>query len=62
MVSSLTARSRLLKHAVESHKPVLLLNVGPTRGDNVAGVEKIDISSGLVMREVARAVMSVIFF
>ena len=35
----------------------MLLNVGPTRADNVSGVEKIDISSGTIMPDVARTVM-----
>lgn len=48
---------RLLKHALELKKPVMLLNVGPTRADGIPGVEKIDIASGIVMREVARAIM-----
>lgn len=48
---------RLLKHALELKKPVMLLNVGPTRADGVPGVEKIDIASGMVIRDVARAVM-----
>jgi len=48
---------RLLKHAVELHKPVLLLNVGPSRADGHPGVEKIDIASGMIMKEVVKAVL-----
>ncbi|KAK0466965.1 DHS-like NAD/FAD-binding domain-containing protein [Desarmillaria tabescens] len=48
---------RLLKHALELKKPVLMINVGPTRADNVPGVEKIDITSGAIMRDVARVLL-----
>lgn len=48
---------RLLKHAIELCKPVLLLNVGPTRADQVPQVEKIEIPSGAVLRDVVRAVL-----
>lgn len=48
---------RLLKHAIELRKPVLLLNVGPTRADQVPQVEKIEIPSGAVLRDVVRAVL-----
>ncbi|KIP02692.1 hypothetical protein PHLGIDRAFT_111785 [Phlebiopsis gigantea 11061_1 CR5-6] len=48
---------RLLKHALELKKPVLLLNVGPTRADPLPGLEKIELASGLVMRDVVRAVL-----
>ncbi|KAK0202543.1 DHS-like NAD/FAD-binding domain-containing protein [Desarmillaria ectypa] len=48
---------RLLKHALELNKPVLVINVGPTRADNVPGVEKIDITSGAIMTEVVRALL-----
>ena len=50
---------RVVKHAVELKKPVMLLNVGPSRADTLPGVEKIDMSSGSVMREVASAIMYV---
>ncbi|KAH8115631.1 DHS-like NAD/FAD-binding domain-containing protein [Phellopilus nigrolimitatus] len=47
---------RLLKHALELGKPVLLLNVGPTRADALTpGVEKISLPSGSVLRDVVRA-------
>ncbi|TFY63772.1 hypothetical protein EVJ58_g3070 [Rhodofomes roseus] len=48
---------RLLKHAMDLHKPVLLLNLGPTRADGLQGLEKIDIASGVVMRDVVKAVL-----
>ncbi|KAI0923418.1 hypothetical protein AcW1_006389 [Taiwanofungus camphoratus] len=48
---------RLLKHALELHKPVLLVNLGPTRADPIHGVEKIEIASGAVMREVVKAIL-----
>jgi NAD-dependent SIR2 family protein deacetylase len=48
---------RVVRHALELKKPVMLLNVGPSRADLLSGVEKIDMPSGSVMREVARAVI-----
>ena len=48
---------RLLKRALELNKPVLLLNVGPTRADPLPGFEKIELASGLVMRNAVRAVL-----
>jgi len=45
---------RLLKHALEIHKPALMLNVGPTRGDGIPGVEKLELESGLVLLDVVR--------
>ncbi|KAG6811650.1 hypothetical protein H0H92_006465 [Tricholoma furcatifolium] len=48
---------RLLKHAVELKKTVMMLNVGPSRADGVHGVTKIDMASGMIMREVARTVL-----
>ncbi|KAF8159489.1 DHS-like NAD/FAD-binding domain-containing protein [Crassisporium funariophilum] len=48
---------RLLKHALELKKPVMLLNLGPTRADGVPGVVKLDVPTGSVMRDVARAVI-----
>ncbi|KAJ7043724.1 DHS-like NAD/FAD-binding domain-containing protein [Mycena alexandri] len=48
---------RLLKRAVELGKPVLLLNVGPSRGDSVSEVDRIDMASGLIIRDVVRAVL-----
>ncbi|KAI0792003.1 DHS-like NAD/FAD-binding domain-containing protein [Abortiporus biennis] len=49
---------RLLKHALELKKPVLYLNVGPTRADGLPGIEKIEIPSGLIMRDVVKAVLA----
>jgi len=48
---------RLLKHALELRKPVLYLNVGPTRADGMPGVEKLEIPTGEVMRDVAHRVL-----
>ncbi|KAI9440563.1 DHS-like NAD/FAD-binding domain-containing protein, partial [Lactarius indigo] len=48
---------RLLKHALELRKPVLYLNVGPTRADGIPGVEKLEIPTGEVMREVAHSLL-----
>ncbi|KIM44686.1 hypothetical protein M413DRAFT_25129 [Hebeloma cylindrosporum] len=48
---------RLVKHALELKKPIMLLNVGPTRADGLPGVEKIDVPSGAVMRQVAKEVI-----
>ncbi|KIJ55484.1 hypothetical protein M422DRAFT_151590 [Sphaerobolus stellatus SS14] len=41
---------RLVKHAIETHKPVLLLNVGPTRADNLEVIDKIELPSSDVLR------------
>jgi hypothetical protein len=40
-----------------THKPVLLLNVGPTRADGISGVEKIDIASGIVLPDVVKNIL-----
>lgn len=48
---------RLLKRALELKKPVMLLNVGPSRADGVPGVVKIDMASGTIFKDVAKAVM-----
>ncbi|KAJ7696555.1 DHS-like NAD/FAD-binding domain-containing protein [Mycena rosella] len=48
---------RLLKRAVELGKPALLLNVGPSRGDGIEEIERIDMASGLVIRDVVKAVL-----
>jgi len=53
---------RLLKHALELNKPVLILNVGPSRADGHPGVEKIELASGVIMREVVKAVMLAYFY
>ncbi len=50
---------RLLRHALELKKPVLMLNIGPTRADPLPGLEKIEMSSRIVMRDAVRAVLSV---
>ncbi len=48
---------RLVKHALELKKPVLMINVGPTRADGLPGVEKINIPTGAIIRDVARGVL-----
>ncbi|KAJ3563752.1 hypothetical protein NP233_g8740 [Leucocoprinus birnbaumii] len=48
---------RLLRHALDQRKPVMVLNVGPTRADTVPEIQKIDYPSGLVLRDVARLVL-----
>lgn len=48
---------RLVQHAIKLGKPVLLLNVGPTRVDNLRAVEKIEIPTSHVMRDVVKAVL-----
>ncbi|KAF8347852.1 DHS-like NAD/FAD-binding domain-containing protein [Amanita rubescens] len=48
---------RLAKYALELKKPVAMLNVGPTRADDLPGVTKIEHPTGLVMRDVAKAVI-----
>lgn len=53
---------RLVKHALELGKPVLLLNVGPTRADGLSGVDKIEIATSRVMRDTVRAVLYGFFF
>jgi hypothetical protein len=49
----------LIKHAVEKSKPVLVLNVGPTRADGLSGTEKLEISTGEVMHDVVHDVLYV---
>jgi NAD+-dependent protein deacetylase sirtuin 4 len=34
----------------------LILNIGPSRADGHPGIEKIEIASGLIMRDVVKAV------
>ncbi|EJU03875.1 DHS-like NAD/FAD-binding domain-containing protein [Dacryopinax primogenitus] len=46
---------RLIRHALGLDKPVLLLNVGPTRADSLPAVEKIELPAGDVIRNVAQA-------
>ena len=53
---------RLLKHALSLSKPVLMVNVGPTRVDAIAsaaalgdhGIEKIELPVGDVVKEAAK--------
>lgn len=46
-----------MKHAVEQSKPVLVLNLGPTRADGLAGTEKMEISTGEVLVDTVRAIL-----
>ncbi|TBU34099.1 DHS-like NAD/FAD-binding domain-containing protein [Dichomitus squalens] len=48
---------RLVKYAIEHRKPVLLLNIGPTRADQLVGIETIEIPAGSIMREVVKGVL-----
>ncbi|KAG9313096.1 DHS-like NAD/FAD-binding domain-containing protein [Chiua virens] len=48
---------RLVKQALDLGKPVLLLNVGPTRADGLKGIDKIEISMSRVMRDAVRALL-----
>ncbi|KAJ3743607.1 DHS-like NAD/FAD-binding domain-containing protein [Lentinula detonsa] len=50
---------RLLKHATELRKPVLMIDVGPSRADGVQGVQKLEIASGDIMRDVVRNVLGI---
>ncbi len=47
----------LLKRALELRKPVLHLNVGPTRADGLPGVDKLEILTSAVMTDVVHAVV-----
>ena len=47
----------MLKRAVELGKPVLLLNVGPSRADSIEMVERIDMASGRIIRDVVKTVL-----
>ena len=47
----------LLKHALELRKPILHLNVGPTRADGLPGVDKLEIPTSAVMTDVVHAVV-----
>ena len=49
--------SRLLRHAVDLGKSVLIVNVGPTRADSLLGVEKVKVPAGLVLRNAVQTVM-----
>lgn len=49
-----------MKHALDTKKPVMLLNVGPTRADNVTGVQKIEHPTGSVLPDVVKSVLYVI--
>jgi NAD-dependent deacetylase sirtuin 4 len=51
------ASHSLLKRALELRKPVLYLNVGPTRADGLPGVDKLEIPTSAVMADVVHAVV-----
>ncbi|EIW58551.1 DHS-like NAD/FAD-binding domain-containing protein [Trametes versicolor FP-101664 SS1] len=48
---------RLVKHAIEKRKPVLVLNIGPTRAHELAGIEIIELPAGAIFREVVKRVL-----
>ncbi|KAJ7576998.1 DHS-like NAD/FAD-binding domain-containing protein [Mycena floridula] len=48
---------RLVKHALELKKPVLMINIGPSRADALPEVEKIEVTTGEILRPVVRAVL-----
>ena len=50
----------LVKHAIEKHKPIMLLNVGPTRADALAGIDSIEIEAGTIIRDVVKQVLWVL--
>jgi len=45
---------RLLRHALELGKPVMMLNIGPTRAEKMEGFEKIELPSSTVLPEVVK--------
>ena len=47
---------RIVRHAVELKKDVLLLNIGPTRADAL-GIEKLEYKSGDILGEAAHIVL-----
>lgn len=48
-----------MKRALEMQKPVLMLNVGPTRADGLEGFEKIEWHSGTVLPDACELLLSV---
>ncbi|KDQ19698.1 hypothetical protein BOTBODRAFT_170749 [Botryobasidium botryosum FD-172 SS1] len=47
----------LVKRAHELNKPIMVLNVGPTRADELSGVEKFEWTSGEVLEEVCKTIL-----
>jgi len=47
----------LVKRAHELNKPIIILNIGPTRADELDGVEKFEWKSGDVLREVCKTIL-----
>ncbi|KAF8324705.1 DHS-like NAD/FAD-binding domain-containing protein [Cantharellus anzutake] len=48
---------RIVKHALEVGKPVMMLNIGPTRADKFERIEKIEMKSGAVLTDVCSLVL-----
>jgi len=48
---------RIVKHAVEIGKPVLILNIGPTRADGIEHIVKIEMKSGDILRDVCSVIL-----
>ena len=48
---------RIVKHALELKKPVLILNAGPTRANELPGIEKVDGLSGSVLPGVLKTIL-----
>jgi hypothetical protein len=57
LAQTLTRKTRLAKRALELKRPVMMLNVGPTRTDGLPGVTKIELPTGFIMRDVVRGVL-----
>ena len=48
---------RMVKHALQLKKPVFILNMGPTRADELPGIEKVDGLSGGVLQGAVRTIL-----
>lgn len=48
---------RLIKAAREAKKPVLMITQGPTRADDVPGVEKMDVKAGPIVRATLESIL-----
>jgi hypothetical protein len=53
---------RLVKRALEDKKPILLLNIGPTRADGLPGVEKIELPTTGVLRGAVKILRCIVSF
>jgi NAD+-dependent protein deacetylase sirtuin 4 len=49
----------LLKHAIALRKPVLMINLGPSRADGIDEVEKLEVASGSIMTDAVRNLLCV---